>query len=139
MAYNTREKPLDFTEIAQPPKVMLKLFILEARLNLREAIEYFNSKKFKGQDATLAKINIKTRLGSLIFEINEMLKGTLSKKDAAITYEALIAASKSDKETEIFKAIDIIENILYTKKLTKVDDQAIDSLITDTEDEAKGY
>lgn len=115
-------------EVARTPEFLLNILLLEQRLSINQAIEYFNSRQNRGYDLTTG--DIKARLFSLFIDIKasmedyyKKLKGVKGKAfdEKKRTVEKVNNLLKSDDYEELIKAYDIINRFLYVKGVTKFD------------------
>lgn len=124
-----------YTTIYKTPSELLKLFILEDRYNIKQAIENYNIRKDKGQSVELDLKLIRARTKTLMFEILNILKRHYSKNPEAVTE---LKRKVNGKESELFSAIEEINDILDDKKLTRIDQEYRDPTLPGEEDEALG-
>jgi len=131
MVYNKDNKELETT--STPPSDILKIMILQRRDDALSAIESYYKYMYSG--ATPPSHIVRSRVGSLFFDLEPCLRRSLSAGD----YKHLSDYIFSDKAAIVILGFRELNAVLDQLKITRLDNNPrIDTTIVENENSIKG-
>lgn len=115
------------TTITQPRKDVVNLIALQRLTETIDGLGQYELKTLKGDDGERSLVILQSKLLELLWTIRSMLKDAI-KEDKAKTYNSIREIEleiRSEDPAKVYKALDYIDEFLYSKGLNKIDTKEV--------------